>query len=152
MKEVNGYSLPFDFSKLKKKADLIEMDGPLLSLYQNKQGDCFLFYWLDADASCNRWMIVRIQPNSLLQYLHHSATLRQVIFEAPDSFVWIADMTRNGEWTHVQCVAINDVPEDYLPGEESFFEFEHKEEIEQQITTDIYELTVPACDSSFFDG
>ncbi len=151
MKEVNGFSISFDFNRLKKKVDLIEMDGPLLSLYQNEQGDSYLFYWLDADNQYNRWMLIRIQPASLLPYLRHEISLRQVLYQTPDSFVWISDLDNKMEWTHTQCVNLKDIPEDYLPSEESFFEFDNKETIEQQITTDTYELTIPISDRRFFE-
>jgi len=74
MKEVNGFSMSFDFSKLKKKVDLIEMDGPLLSLYQNEQGDSYLFYWLDADSQYNRWMLI---PHSVRWLIALSASRNQ---------------------------------------------------------------------------
>lgn len=151
MKEINGFSLAFDFDKLKKKSDLIEMDGPLLSLYQNEQGDSYLFYWLDADAQQNRWMLLRVQANSLLQYLRHEITLREVILQAPDAIVWISDLNADKRWVHTQCVAVADVPECYLPDEESFFEFDRRDELKQQIATDTYELSVPVCDRGFFE-
>jgi hypothetical protein len=93
MKELNGYALPFDFSKLTKKVDLIEMDGPLLSLYQNEQGECFLFYWVDADEQSNRWMLIRVQPDIL----------------------WFSDRDASGEWHHTRCMEASSIPEDYLP-------------------------------------
>jgi hypothetical protein len=151
MKEVNGFSMSFDFSKLKKKVDLIEMDGPLLSLYQNEQGDSYLFYWLDADSQYNRWMLIRIQSASLLPYLRHEISLRQVLLHTPDPFVWISDLDNKMVWSHTQCVNLKNIPEDYLPGEESFFEFENQDVLEQQISTDTYELTIPVSDRGFFE-
>ena len=35
MEELKEYDIPFDIKELKHRADLIEQDGPLLSLYYN---------------------------------------------------------------------------------------------------------------------
>lgn len=70
MEKINGYDLPFDLGKLKHKIDLIEQDGPLLSLYYNDRGDYYLLYWLDCDDRENRWMILRVDINSLYDYLN----------------------------------------------------------------------------------
>jgi hypothetical protein len=115
MKELNGYALPFDFSKLTKKVDLIEMDGPLLSLYQNEQGECFLFYWVDADEQSNRWMLIRVQPDILLSYLRHEIPLRQVLVNPSDAIIWFSDRDASGEWHHTRCMEASSIPEDYLP-------------------------------------
>lgn len=54
MEELKGYDIPFEIKTLKHRADLIEQDGPLLSLYYNGKGDYYLFYWLDCDDRANR--------------------------------------------------------------------------------------------------
>lgn len=60
MEKLTGYHIPFNIKALKLRANLIEQDGPLLSLYYNDKGDYYLFYWLDCDDISNRWMIVRV--------------------------------------------------------------------------------------------
>lgn len=117
MERINGYNLPFDISKLKHRTDLIEQDGPLLSLYYNDKGDYYLFYWLDCDDNVNRWMILRVDTKTLYEYLKQEKTLLQVIKNPSDNFVWITDIDNNGKQIYTQALPSTSVPEDYLPEE-----------------------------------
>lgn len=123
MTEVKGYPIDFDVSRLAKCSDLIYFDGPLLSHYIDEYGDNYLMYWLEADDTYNRWMIVRTSITQIHRYTAKEITLREVILHPCDSFVWITNIDDELRCHHTQCVPIANLPEQYLPDEDSMYEF-----------------------------
>ncbi|WP_122416464.1 hypothetical protein [Pseudomonas viridiflava] len=84
---VSGVKIePKFFSKHSWNADLIDFEGPLLSLYRGEFEEDLLYIWLDCNATKNRWGVVPVSRASLRGYLDCSITLRKV-FEASS---WIA--------------------------------------------------------------
>ncbi len=150
MEKLNGYKLPFDISQLKLRSNLIEQDGPLLSLYYNNKGDYYLFYWLDCDDVTNRWMVMRVALNILYQYLNKDRTLLQVIEESSDNFVWIIDLDNDGKQANTLAVTLSNLPLDYLPDKDSYFEFDNQQELLQNVSTDKVEIDIPKSDKSLF--
>lgn len=152
MEKIKGYNIPFDISKLKLRANLIEQDGPLLSLYYNDKGDYYLFYWLDCDDGANRWMILRVDIKTLYEYLDKDKTLLQVIKNSPDSFVWITDVDNNGTQINTQALPFASIPSDYLPDEDSWFEFDNQQELMKEVGTDKFEIDIPKSDKNLFSS
>lgn len=150
MEKLTGYHIPFIIKALKLRANLIEQDGPLLSLYYNDKGDYYLFYWLDCDDTSNRWMVVRASLNTLYQYINKEITLLQVIKDSSDSFVWVTDLDGKGEQINTLAVPFANLPQDYLPDTDSYFEFDHQQELLKDVGTDKIEVDVPRKDKSFF--
>lgn len=152
METIKGYNIPFDLSKLKRRADLINQDGPLLSLYYNDKSDYYLLYWLDCDEEVNRWMILRVDVKTLYEYLDKDKTLLQLIKNSPDNFVWITDIDNNGIQTNTQALPFTAIPSDYFPDENSWFEFDHQQELLKEVGTDKFEVDIPKSDKSLFSS
>lgn len=150
MEELKGYDIPFEIKTLKHRADLIEQDGPLLSLYYNGKGDYYLFYWLDSDDRANRWMILRVSIESLYQYLSKQITLLQVIGNPSDNFVWITDIDTNGKQISTKALPVANIPTDYLPAEDSWFEFDNQNELLKEVGTYKFEVDIPRSDNNLF--
>lgn len=150
MEQIKGYNIPFDISNLYLKTNLIEQDGPLLSLYYNDRGDYYLFYWVDCDDKNNRWVIGRTDPRSIQKYLMKETTLYNIICNLTDCFVWITDIDNDGRQTYTGAIGIKDLPEDYLPAKDSYFEFDNKEELLSNVTLDKYEVSVPNNEKGLF--
>lgn len=125
MKQIKGINIKIkDFSKFKKVADLIYFDGPLLSHYVTEKGDNYLFYWIDEDDECNRWMVVRTDYANIKRYINHQITLLEVLTTPIDDIVYTMDIDDAGNHHNFQVHALEDLPEDYLPTPDSFYEFE----------------------------
>lgn len=110
--------------KLKKVADLIYFDGPLLSHFKNKDGDSYLYYWCDANENYNRWLVFRISDEDLNRYLIGKSSLREIITDPVDGFIYSADIDDNLQFHNVYMVQPADLPEAYIPEVDSFYEFE----------------------------
>lgn len=105
---------------------------------------------MDCDDNSNRWMIVRVSLNALYQYLNKEKALLQVIEDSSDNFVWIADLDGKGEQINTLAVPFANLPEDYLPDTDSYFEFDNQQELLKDVDTDKIEVDIPKKDKSFF--
>ena len=95
MRAIDGLNFSFDFSKFIKVADLIYFEGPLLSHYISEKGENYLFYWVDADAHANRWIIIRTDIFTIQKYLDKKIPLSNIITSPNDGFVYIVDIDEN---------------------------------------------------------
>ncbi len=63
--------------------DLIEVDGPLLSLYTDLR-DNWLYLWCDTDrVKVNRWMLIKTPRKSLVEFFGGAISLRTLIAHSP---------------------------------------------------------------------
>ncbi len=124
MKALHGLplqDLPL-LEKLERVADYISFEGPLLSLYR-AEGRQYFFHWCDRSASCNRWLLFPVTELERLDYLAQRITLRQLI-QSQFPSVYVLDYDHAGSPQTMQVVLTSGIPEDYLPAEDSFYEFE----------------------------
>lgn len=121
MREINGYKfVGFNLDSLTLIADLIYYDGPLLSHYISEQGDNYLFYWIDSDEECNRWMIIRVNLSTIQDYVNQKLPLFDVIKNRADQSVYIADLDSDINVKGLYFADINDLYEDYFPKKSHF--------------------------------
>ncbi|MFL1516848.1 hypothetical protein [Pseudomonas prosekii] len=125
---------PKFFSKHSWNADLIDFDGPLLSLYKGEYDEDLLYIWLDCNATKNRWGVIPISRNNLRAYLDCSVTLRSVFEESS----WVA-MFHTGSAPNRRnspiCTTWQEAIE-YLPDEDSYLVPEISTEAARQLATE----------------
>ena len=132
--------------------DLIELDGPLLSLYTDSR-DNWLYLWCDTDnLKTNRWMLLRVARQSLVDFFERKVNLRFLLHDALsivvlDEVVNESVNTDEGETTQEPTISvrrkfrkINDIydVQRYWPSEKSFF----RPELAQGV--DVQQAFVPA--------
>jgi len=87
MEAIEGIRLEnFWLTDLRRVADLIYYDGPILSHFKNNQGDDYLYCWSDADEIYNRWLIFRVSRQSLNKYLTRQLSLRELMLNSADRY------------------------------------------------------------------
>ncbi|MFN0016505.1 MAG: hypothetical protein ACKVU2_18340 [Saprospiraceae bacterium] len=59
-----------DIRNVTKLFDLEYYDGPLLSLFADADGDFYLYKWYDVAPNSHRWLVWRVQYETLLRYLN----------------------------------------------------------------------------------
>lgn len=150
MEKIGGYAIPFDITKLKLCENLVEQDGPLLSLYYNDNGDYYLFYWLDSDEHVNRWLVLRVGLEGVRKYLCGEVTLRSLVLHPIDGFVWIVDLDGDLHQTNTVVLPLSLVPAEYLPCERSYFAFDHRKSLLSHVRTISFNVSVPDSDKGFF--
>ena len=117
MRTIEGFNIDYDFSSFKKIADLIYFDGPFLSHYVSTKGDDYLFYWVDKDESDNRWLVLRISLANLQKYIGKKITLRELIENPNDGYLYTVDVNNDISYHNVKLVQPSALPEEYLPEE-----------------------------------
>lgn len=154
MKTISGFNIHFDFGKLTKVSDLIYFDGPLLSHYMSSKGENYLFYWVDVDEIYNRWLVVRTDIVTIQQYLDKKISLYTVMSTPNDGFLYMVDIDANASYHNIQLIQVDSLPEDYLPGQDSFYAFEPSDDIDlaaisQKYSCGILELHIDGKDVKY---
>lgn len=120
MLELKGDNVKSDL--LIRVDDLIYFDGPLLSTYKKEDGSLFLILWVDNTATDNRWCIIPVEDETLTSFLDKEITLRDVINKTEN--VIFKDLYSEGNELlerQVKKVLVKDIPEEYMPTNESYF-------------------------------
>ncbi|MDR1937799.1 MAG: hypothetical protein LBQ73_04790, partial [Tannerellaceae bacterium] len=94
------------------------------SHYKSNKGENYLFYWVDANDKYNRWIVIRTDIYSILQYLEKRISLHSIITQPNDGFVYIVDIDNCVNYHNIKLVPIACLPEDYTPTENSFYTFD----------------------------
>lgn len=154
MKITKGYNMNFDIKNLIKVSDLIFFDGPLLSHYISHRGENYLFYWVDVDDIANRWLIIRTDIFTIQEYLDKKITLYDVITNPNDGFVYLIDIDDETNFSNCQIVQISQLPDDYIPAEDSFYNFELRDDINlsaisQKYSSGILEIHISGRDVKY---
>jgi len=150
MRKIEGYNIDYDFSSFRKIADLIYFEGPLLSHYVSSKGDDYLFYWVDRDDSDNRWLVLRVNLANLQKYIGKEATLRELIENPNDGYLYSVDVSNDVTYHNVRLVQPSALPDEYLPEEDSYYAFTPipADDAEELMT---YELTIPYKERTRFE-
>jgi hypothetical protein len=106
--------------ELEHVRDIEDFDGPLLSEFRASNGETFLYSWCDGDENVNRWIVVRTPLQIVFRYLVGGISLRQVITECRDGFVYILELDCEAEPQNVWLIPATSLPRNYVPGEKSF--------------------------------
>ncbi len=122
MEEIQYIKLDIKFDHI-LVADLIFFDGPLLSLFENKHGEFYLYYWCDTDNIYNRWLIIRVNNMLIRNYLSRKVTLRELITKPIDGFLYFIDMDDDLDYSQVNLVYPDQLPISYVPHSDSFYSF-----------------------------
>ncbi len=120
---VHGSHLPdLPIKNRRLIADLIYFDGALLSYYRDNGRGHYLYYWCDADESYNRWLVVRVEEYALRSFLARQITLRQLLLRVERTNSYLLDADSNGQPTLILRVELADLPDDYLPADETWYD------------------------------
>jgi hypothetical protein len=124
MTQLNGSILDtFPHKVFNHIEDLIDFDGPLLVHYSNQVDQDYLLHWVDNDDDANRWLIYRVSKQSLLNYLRGQEEFKALLDTTSSDFILVVDINSVGEYILMQLVSLEDLPGDYKPKEDVYYEF-----------------------------
>lgn len=125
LKGVKIKQLDFD---AEKRGDLLYHEGPLLSHFTDVSNENihYLYKWCDCNDLFNRWLIIKVNKSDLLNFLYKSVSLKNLIEAHP--YVFFIDIDNEMAHREVTIVALDDISEDYLPFEDSFYDEDLYEE------------------------
>jgi hypothetical protein len=101
--------------------NLLEYEGPLLSLYEDTDhpDTYYLHKWVDHDNNANRWVVVPMSLAAIHALFHQQTTFRQVILQA--DHIHLVDFDQKDNALQVLSIDIADLPDAYLPMQDSFY-------------------------------
>ncbi len=110
-----------DFNPV-KMGDLIYYEGPLLSHFQDvsKPSDHYFYRWVDNDNHANRWLIFKTTDHDLVKFFNKEFSELDLI--AKNNTITFLDLDDNLNKLGIYLSAYEDVPSDYLPAQQAFFE------------------------------
>jgi hypothetical protein len=73
------------------------------------------------DTVCNRWLLCLVSAAQLSSYLAGELALYDVITTTTHD-VYFIDMDNNIEYRHITKMKPTEIPDNYLPGKNSFFD------------------------------
>lgn len=134
-----------DFRKLLiRVGDLVNFDGPMLTLYENaKTSHFFLLDWVDRSNSNNRWIIYRVNPIDLMKFLSKQISHLDLFSNRPEINVYVVDIPINGRLLTSEIKELYTIPEIYHPNAESYFDKEDSvllERIEGKINNSLSQI------------
>ena len=121
--------------KLKKLGDFLFWEGPLMSHFVNDRNEDFIFKWSSKDDLHNRWMVYKSTPALLLDYFEGQINSADLILKNPDGFVYFIDTDNDLNWLKIYLVKIQDIPKEYMPLPDSFYETETYEPYAEKLRT-----------------
>lgn len=135
MKDIQGTRIDKLGFYPQKLGDLIYFEGPLLSLFidKNKPDTYYLYKWADNDETSNRWIITPIDSSVLRSFFKKEVSLKEIILNNPICYCIDLD----GDLTErvIYVCSSTDLPEGYLPSEDSFYKEESYTEFAQTFKT-----------------
>lgn len=109
--------------------DLINIEGPLLCLFRDAKSN-WLYLWCDTDGSeQERWLILRVKRDALVNYLNGGQSLRDVVLKAEcryllDQSVSVVDDAEQKPELKRKLRELGDCQliAEYMPSVDSFFD------------------------------
>jgi len=113
----------FPYSNLEKIGDLIYFEGSILSHFTDESGQNLLFYWVDTDALYNRWLVIKVIEDDLIDYLNKLITLNDILNKSNKDFVLVVDVDENAVFKNTFICSTNKLEKKYIP-EDKVYSFE----------------------------
>lgn len=108
----------FPFDNIKKVSDLLYFEGPILSHY-NCDGQDLLFYWIDFGESHNRWLIMNISEEQLVDFLLKQINLKSIASD--NKFLFITDINADKKFENTYLINSVKALAEYLPEDDTYF-------------------------------
>ncbi|RQW69056.1 hypothetical protein EBB56_18585 [Halomonas sp. YLB-10] len=102
--------------------DILYFDGPILSILKGSTTQDYFYYWCDADDRHNRWMILPVSREQIIEYKSSKITLLDICKNKKS--VTFVDINEELNPKKGIDVSLDSVPDDYLPPEESYFDID----------------------------
>lgn len=127
MKDIKGLNIKdLGFNPI-KLGDFLYYEGPLLSHFidKNKPEDNYLYSWVDFNEAAHRWLISKSTEKDLLSFFNGEISMLALV--KSNIFVTLLDLDNELNKVNIQIVPTSELPDNYLPIEDSFFkeEFYH---------------------------
>ncbi len=102
-------------------ADVMNYEGPLLTLFLNSKDDqLYLLDWFDVGDTYNRWLIYRTTPICIDKYISKKISTLD-LFMRGEATCTSVDVDTEYRWTNPQVLIKSEIPSEDLPSKDAFF-------------------------------
>ncbi len=126
----------FPYTDHKRVDDIINYEGPILSLFVDESQDLYLYYWIDSDQNHHRWLISKVQTNLLINYFDRIITLKELLTDNQREYTLIADQNNEYQFENSFLIRSALLPEQYLPAEDSYFSEQVPEAVSEMLSSE----------------
>jgi len=103
--------------------DLINFEGPILSLFQDvRNGHLYIFDWVDRDEFTNRWIIFQTTPSLLIRFLEKELPYNLLFENAVNNKYLYSDIGINSFLPNNNIFLLEEIPEIYNPKKDDYFD------------------------------
>jgi hypothetical protein len=123
MENIKAYEIEGkELSKiLRRIGDLINLDGPMLSLFiDEKNQDLYLFDWVDSDSDFNRWLIYKVSLKNIQDFLEKKISYKKLFLNSVGEFYYTDIHKSKLLALNIRC--ISGIPDRYKPNSDTFFD------------------------------
>ena len=111
--------------------DLINIDGPLLTLFQDQKDASFYLYdWMDSDGVLNRWIIYKVLAEDVINYLSKTITHLDLFLKAERGIYYYTDIDPNKVFEH-EIYSLKFLPPNYSQTEGNLFDEEFCKDVQK---------------------
>ena len=133
MRELKGVVLKQLLFEPTKRGDLLYFEGPVLSHFTDERGNDYFMNWVDAGKNFNRWLLTDVSKEHILKYLAGKMPWLKLITDNAIGAVYFLDIDKEAEYKHIILVSPKDIPDEYLPEKDSFFEMKYAGKYAQEL-------------------
>eukprot|EP00611_Tribonema_gayanum_P032860 TRINITY_DN9960_c0_g1_i4.p1 TRINITY_DN9960_c0_g1~~TRINITY_DN9960_c0_g1_i4.p1 ORF type:complete len:439 (+),score=-51.24 TRINITY_DN9960_c0_g1_i4:396-1712(+) len=87
----------------------------------NPKGDDIIAYWVEFGEGAIRWLYMNVTKNELYLYLSRKTTLKYLLENTKNQYVFFVDVNATGETIAVSMISSYEIPTNYIPGENSYY-------------------------------
>jgi hypothetical protein len=110
-------------NSLIRVGDLANFEGPLLTLFEDtRNGHLYLFDWVDRDSVSNRWLVYRVSPSALLEFLDKKISHLNLFKSNPDNQFYFTDIENKNRIIDCLLFKLISVPSKYAPPHDNIFD------------------------------
>jgi len=121
MIEIRGISLPeLPFAIKEFVGVLLFQEFPVTTLYSGDNNMPIIKEWIDCDDNIDRLFFYQSSKENLKKFLGGKISQGELIRNSIDDLIFIVD-EENGQPKQIKLVSTSQIPEEYLPSEDSFF-------------------------------
>jgi len=123
-----------DRERLTRIGDLINIEGPILSVFQDENNsDFYLFDWADSDNYVNRWLVYKVNPENIKNFITNRTSYRELFISSLNSEYYYIDIDNDLLDSDFILTKITTLPENYIPLNENRFDKKDARNIDQVI-------------------
>jgi hypothetical protein len=119
----------------------------LVSLFQSKTGENYIFTWVDREERLDRWLVFQVTNDQLERYLRSQDPLKHPLMHPKPGYLFAVDMQT--EWRPLGAVVLapSQLPNDYIPEEDSFYQgtlncFSPRRDFQSRLTSGVSKIFI----------